>query len=129
MTGLNLHNIVADALAELNPWKELVFTKTSTEWSPDNFVPDETAQTITVRGKLQPASIQELQEIGFDLQAYEYFTLFISADVTQLDNIRQFGSDEFTCEGFTYRIVAKEDWIQNGWRQAYCYLIEETPSG
>lgn len=124
MIGLNLHNVVAGALAPLNPFKTLVFTKKTVEWSPDSFTPKETVSTVTVQGKVQPASLQELRQTGFNLQEYQYFRVFLSIDATQLDRVRQLGSDEFECEGMKYRIVAKEDWIQNGWREAYCYLVD-----
>lgn len=124
MNGLNLHNVVAGALAPLNPFKTLVFTKKTVEWSPDSFTPKETVSTVTVQGKVQPASLQELRQTGFNLQEYQYFRVFLSLDATQLDRVRQLGSDEFECEGLKYRIVSKEDWIQNGWREAYCYLVD-----
>lgn len=124
MIGLNLHDVVADALEIVNPFKEMTFTRTAVEWSTDSFTPKKTETKITVKGKLQPASLQELRQTGFDLKNYQYFKVFLSFDATQLDDIRQIGSDEFVCEGLLYRIVAKEDWIQNGWREAYCYLVD-----
>lgn len=126
MTGLNLHNLVADALEVLNPYQEFVFTKTTTQWEAGKRTPKVTTSTITLRGKMQPASLQELRETGFDLQAYQYYKLFISSDITQLDKVRQLGSDTFTCDGLRYRIVAKEDWFtSSGWRETYCYLDEQ----
>lgn len=124
MIGLNLHEVVANALDVVNPFKTFVFTKKSVKWSPDSFTPAETVSTVTIQGKIQPASLQELRQTGFNLQDYQYFKVFLSFDATQLDRVRQLGSDEFVCEGMKYRIVAKDDWIQNGWREIYCYLID-----
>ena len=113
MQGLNLHNTVADALAVINPWQDLTFKKTVTETE------------ILLKGKIQPADLQTVAKLGFDVNAYQYFTVFISADVTQIDRLRQLGADVFTTEnGDKYQLVAKSDWIQNGWRQGYAYLIE-----
>lgn len=130
MQGLNLHNISADALDFLNPYQDLVFTKKSTEWVAGARTPTVTTQTVTIKGKMQPASLQELRQTGFDLQAYQYYKVFLSADATQLDNVRQFGSDTFICNGLKYRVVAKEDWFESsGWREVYCYLDEEVDEG
>lgn len=122
MTGLNLHNIAGSALAFINPWKDMTFTKKTVLWSQDSRTPTVTESTITVQGKLQPANLQTLAELGYNLKEYQYYRLYLSLDATQLDTIRQLGSDTFTCEGCTYRITDKEDWIQNGWRETYCYL-------
>lgn len=123
MMGLNLHEAVGDALADINPWQTLTFTKTKTEWTPAARVPTETTETITLQGKLQPADLQDVQKLGFDVNSYQYFRVFISADITQIDRLRQLGADVFTTpDGLTYRMTAKSDWIQNGWREGYCYL-------
>lgn len=125
MTGLNLHNIAGRALAFVNPWKEMTFTKTSTQWTSASRKPVTTTETVVLKGKLQPANLQQIAEMGFAVNEYQYFRLYLSADITQLDRIRQLGSDRFTCEGKRYIIVAKEDWLDNdGWREAYCYLEE-----
>lgn len=123
--GLNLHETVADALAELNPWHKLAFTKTTTVWTPDARTPTETTSTIILYGKIQPAYTQEVQQLGFDVTSFQYYRIFISADITQIDELRQLGADEFTTEnGDKYKIVAKSDWIQNGWRKGYAYLMD-----
>lgn len=122
MTGLNLHNIAGSALAFINPWKDMTFTKKTVLWSQNSRTPTVTESTVTVQGKLQPANLQTLAELGYNLKEYQYYRLYLSLDATQLDTIRQLGSDIFTCEGCTYRITDKEDWIQNGWRETYCYL-------
>lgn len=130
MLGLNLHEIAGNALTMVNPWKEMTFEKITTVWSEDSRQPQQTKETVTVQGKLQPASLQQLAEMGFAINEYQYFRLFLSLDITQLDRIRQLGSDEFVCEGKKYRIVAKEDWLDNaGWREAYCYLEEVIDDG
>lgn len=125
MQGLNLHNTVADALAVINPWQDLTFKKTVTEWTKNARTPTVTETEISLKGKIQPADLQTVAKLGFDVNAYQYFTVFISADVTQIDRLRQLGADVFTTEnGDKYQLVAKSDWIQNGWRQGYAYLIE-----
>lgn len=122
--SLNLHAIVGDALTVVNDWKDLVFTKTQTEWKVESREPVVTTSTLAVRGKIQPASLQELRETGFNLQEYQYFKVFISGEPTQLDRLRQFGSDTFTCDGYTYQVVAKEPWDDAGWREVYAYRLK-----
>lgn len=122
--SLNLHAIVGEALTVVNDWKDLVFTKTTTEWQIGSREPVVTPSELTVKGKIQPASLQELRETGFNLQEYQYFKVFISGEPTQLDRLRQFGSDTFKCDGYTYQVVAKEPWDDAGWREAYAYRIE-----
>lgn len=124
--SLNLHNIVGDALTIVNDWQTLVFTKTSVEWQISSREPTKITSTLEVRGKIQPASLQELRETGFNLQEYQYFRIFISGEPTQLDKLRQFGSDTFICGGYTYQIVAKEAWDDAGWREAYAYRVKYT---
>ena len=122
--SLNLHAIVGDALTVVNDWKDLVFTKVTTEWQVNSREPVVTTSELTVKGKIQPASLQELRETGCDLQEYQYFKVFISGEPTQLDRLRQFGSDTFKCDGYTYQVVAKEAWDDAGWREVYAYRIE-----
>ena len=129
MTGLNLHSIAGNALNFINPWKDMVFTTKTVSWATNSRKPTVVEQSVTVQGKLQPASPQTLQQLGFNLQEYQYWRVYLNLDSTQLDMIRQLGSDTFTCEGVKYRIVAKEDWWQDGWREAYCYVddvVEES---
>lgn len=125
MTGLNLHNRVGNALARLNPWQKLTFTKTTVEWTTAARTPTKTQKSLVMDGKLQPASAQEVVQLGFNVTSYQYYRVFISADITQIDELRQLGADEFTAEnGDKYHIVAKNDWKQNGWREGYAYLME-----
>lgn len=126
MSTLNLHNTVAEALSSLNPWKIMTFTKTFTEWSIDSREPTITTEKIELQGKIQPANNQDVIKLGFDVNSYQYYRVFISADITQIDRLRQLGSDTFVLDdGTKYRMVAKNDWIQNGWREGFCYLEEE----
>lgn len=125
MTGLNLHNIAGNALAFINPWKDMTFTKKSVTWAQNSRQPVVSETTVSVKGKLQPANLQTLAEIGYNLKEYQYWRVYLNLDATQLDTIKQFGSDTFICDGLKYRITDKEDWIQNGWREAYCYVDEE----
>ena len=67
--------------------------------------------------------------MGYNLKEYQYYRVYLSLDATQLDTIRQLGSDTFICEGIKYRITDKSDWIQNGWREAYCYVDSEVTDG
>ena len=123
--GLNLHATVADALAELNPWQELTFTKKMVKWSPSSRTPKETTLILVLNGKIQPADTQEVQKLDFDVTSFQYYRIYISADITQIDELRLLGADEFTTEnGDKYKVVAKSDWIQNGWREGYAYLME-----
>lgn len=124
--SLNLHNIVGEALTVVNDWKTLIFTKTTVEWKITSREPEKTETTLEVKGKIQPASLQELRETGFNLQEYQYFKVFISGEPTQLDKLRQFGSDTFTCDGYKYQIVAKEPWDDAGWRETYAYRVDYT---
>lgn len=124
MTGLNLHDIVGDALAELNPWKDLVFTTTKVEWVQGSRQPTRTTEEVTVKGKIQPANQQELGEMGYAVTEYQYFTFWVSFTATQADRLRQLGCDTFTVDGEKYKVVGKDDWIQDGWRQGYCYLVK-----
>lgn len=128
MTGLNLHNTVADALAIINPYMQATFSKKQITWSPLSRTPTEIVSQITVNCKIQPADLQTITALGVQVQSYQYFRIFISADITQIDMIRQLGCDEFVIGNEKYKIVAKSDWIQNGWREGYCYLMGiETP--
>lgn len=122
--SLNLHEIVGDSLTVVNDWKDLVFTKRFAKWDKSSREPEITTSTLTLKGKKQPANLQELRETGFNLQEYQYFKFFISGEPTQLDRLRQFGSDTFTCEGCTYQVVAKEPWDDAGWREFYAYLVK-----
>lgn len=125
MTGLNLHNIAGNALAFINPWKDMTFTKKSVTWAQNSRQPVVSETIVSVKGKLQPANLQTLAEIGYNLKEYQYWRVYLNLDATQLDTIKQLGSDTFICDGLKYRITDKEDWIQNGWREAYCYVDEE----
>lgn len=125
MTGLNLHNIAGNALAFINPWKDMIFTKKSVTWAHNSRQPVVSETSVSVKGKLQPANLQTLAEIGYNLKEYQYWRVYLNLDATQLDTIKQLGSDTFICDGLKYRITDKEDWIQNGWREAYCYVDEE----
>lgn len=125
MTGLNLHDIAGNALAFVNPWQDMVFTKKTVVWSENSRTPNVTETSITVQGKLQPANLQTLAELGYNLKEYQYWRVYLNLDATQIDSIKQLGSDTFICGGLKYRITDKMDWIQNGWREAYCYVDEE----
>lgn len=124
--AINLHNIVGEALTPVNDWRTLIFTKTKVEWDISSREPIEKTSTLEVRGKIQPASLQELRETGFNLQEYQYFKVFLSGEPTQMDKLRQFASDTFTCDGYTYQLVAKEPWDDAGWREVYAYRVGYT---
>lgn len=123
--GLNLHEVVGEALAILNPWQTLLFKKVYTNWTTSSREPTVSEEYLSLQGKIQPASTQDIVALGWNLNEYQYYRCYLSANITQLDRLRQLGCDTFTDEkGDTYRMVAKEDWIQNGWREGYCYLDE-----
>lgn len=128
MIGLNLHNIAGSALAFVNPWQDFTFTKTFTTWTLDSRKPQEVQETLTVQGKLQPANLQTLGEMGYTLREYQYWRVYLNLNATQIDKLRQLGCDTFVCNGNTYRITDKSDWQQNGWTEAYCYLDEAANS-
>lgn len=121
--ALNLHEIVGDALTIVNDWQNLVFTKKLVQYSVDSDVPTKIKKRIVLQGKIQPASTQELRELGFNLNSYAYYKVFITGTATQMDEINQFASDEFTCGGYKYRIVAKEPWDDARWRECYAYRL------
>lgn len=123
--GLNLHQIAGSALAFVNPWRNFNFIKTFTTWTPSSRKPLIVQEIMTVKGKLQPANLQTLAEMGYTLREYQYWRVYLDLDATQIDKIRQFGADVFTCDGGTYRITDKMDWQQNGWSEAYCYLDKQ----
>lgn len=125
MTGLNLHNIAGNALAFVNPWRDMVFTKKEAVWNKNSRKPVVSESSVSVKGKLQPANLQTLAEIGYNLKEYQYWRVYLNLDATQIDSIKQLGSDTFVCDGLKYRITDKEDWLQNGWREAYCYVDNE----
>lgn len=125
MTGLNLHNIAGNALAFVNPWRDMVFTKKEVVWNKNSRKPVVSESSVSVKGKLQPANLQTLAEIGYNLKEYQYWRVYLNLDATQIDSIKQLGSDTFVCDGLKYRITDKEDWLQNGWREAYCYVDDE----
>lgn len=125
MTGLNLHNIAGNALAFVNPWRDMVFTKKEAVWNKNSRKPVVSESSVSVKGKLQPANLQTLAEIGYNLKEYQYWRVYLNLDATQIDSIKQLGSDTFVCDGLKYRITDKEDWLQNGWREAYCYVDDE----
>lgn len=122
MTGLNLHEIAGSALAFVNPWQDMIFTKKTTQWMPDSRTPIVKTEVVQVQGKIQPANLQTLAEIGYTLREYQYWRIYLNLNTTQLDKLRQLGSDTFICNGEVYRIADKSDWQQNGWTEAYCYL-------
>lgn len=128
MTGLNLHQIAGSALAFVNPWRTFNFIKTFTTWTPDSRKPLIVQEVLSVQGKLQPANLQTLAEMGYTLREYQYWRVYLDLNATQIDKIRQFGADTFTCDGGTYRITDKSDWQQNGWTEAYCYLDKQEAS-
>lgn len=129
MTGFNLHSIAGNALAFVNPWQDMTFTKKSVEWSENSRTPTITESSVTVKGKLQPANLQTLVELGYNLKEYQYWRVYLNLDATQIDSIKQLGSDTFICGGLIYRITDKSDWVQNGWREAYCYVDGEVDDG
>lgn len=119
---LNLNDIVSPALDFLNPPIEMTFTKTTTTWNPSSPNPTIVEEEEKVKGKIQPASSQDLEQLGFNLTEFQYYKIFVSYPATQLDKLRQLGSDTFTARGIEYRIVGKIDWNISGWVEAFCYI-------
>ena len=119
--SMNLHALVGDALTVVNDWKNLVFTKVITTWVVSSRVPTKTKEHLVVKGKIQPMGTQEVKQLGVDVTSYEYFRIYMVGTPTQIDRLRQFGSDTFTCDGYTYRIVSKQPWDDAGWREVCAY--------
>lgn len=127
--ALNIHNIIGDALTVVNDWKTFTFTKTTQEWVVGKLVPETTTEVIELKGKLQPASSNDIMQLGVNFIDKQYFKIYVTGTPTQLDRARQLQSDIFECEGFKYRVVGKFPWDDGGWRKAFCYLdekVEET---
>lgn len=121
--SINLHELVGDTLTIVNDWQTLVFTKTLVVWNVGRDTPTPTTKRLIMRGKIQPASLAELRELGLILNNYQYFKIFITGTPTQIDRLNQFGTDTFTCGGYKYKIVAGERWDDAGWREMYAYRI------
>lgn len=128
--SLNLHELVGDALTIVNDWQQLVFTKSLVKWVVGSETPTRTIQRMVLRGKMQPASTQDLRELGVNLAEYQYYKVFITGTPTQLDRIDQISCDTFKCGKYKYRIVAKEPWDDAGWREVFAYkMIKEEENG
>ena len=119
---LNLHNIVGNALACVNAWKIMKFTKTKVEWDVSSRDPINVIETVEVKGKLQPVNTQDVEALGFDVNTYQYFKIYLSGTPTQLDRVRQLGSDTFICENLEYHLTGIMPWDDEGWRKGFCYL-------
>lgn len=121
--SINLHELVGDVLTIVNDWQTLTFTKKLVTWTVGHDTPTTTKQRLVLRGKMQPASLAELRELGLNLNNYQYFKIFITGTPTQIDRLNQFASDTFICGGYKYKIVAAERWDDAGWREVYAYRI------
>jgi len=127
--ALNLHQIAGNALTVVNDWAEMIFTMTDVRWDVSSREPLETKSSITLRGKIQPASSQDMQELGFNLAEYEYFKAHLSGVPTQLDRLRGRGCDTFICNGYQYKVVGKMPWDDGGWRKFFAYRIKYIGEG
>ena len=124
--SLNLHEMVGDVLTVVNDWQTLTFTRTNIQWVIESREPQRTTEIFELRGKIQPASLQELRDLPqFHLTEYQYFKVFVTGTPTQLDRIDQIGCDTFTVGKYTYKVVAKEPWDDAGWREIYAYKIDK----
>lgn len=126
--SINLHELVGDVLSVVNDWQHLVFTKTLVEWTTDSETPTRQTKRLVMRGKMQPASLADMRELGLNANTYQYFKIFISGTPTQIDQLNQFAADTFTCGGYTYKVVASERWDDAGWREIYAYRINTEES-
>ena len=127
--ALNLHEIAGNALTVVNDWVEMVFTMTDVRWDISSRDPIKTKSTITLRGKIQPASSQDLHELGFNLAEYEYFKAHVTGTPTQLDRLRQRGCDTFKCGDYEYKIVGKMPWDDGRWRKFFAYRMKYMGEG
>lgn len=123
--ALNIHELIGDALTVVNDWKEFIFTRTTQEWVVGELEPEETSEEIVLKGKLQPASINDIMQLGVNFINKQYFKIYVSGTPTELDRVQQIQSDTFICDGFKYRIVGKFPWDDGGWRKAFCYLDDK----
>ncbi|MFV0627042.1 MAG: phage collar protein [Alphaproteobacteria bacterium] len=123
----NLNGVVSEALCCINPYKEFVFTKISSNWEGSNREPILTKENVTLKGKLQPLSLKDIKETGFNLMDYTPLRAYVSSDkdnISSLDILQQRGADTFTCDGVKYKVINQEDWTsQNCWKALYCYII------
>ena len=120
----NINDLVRQAQSHLYPNQQLTFTNTSIEWTQNSREPTEVNTTITLLGRLQPLDPAIYQQLGFNINEYEYFRVYISnITPTQADQIRELGTSEFIYNNLKYRIVGKLPYDTNGWRELYCYLI------
>ncbi|MBR2771615.1 MAG: hypothetical protein IKD78_06335 [Bacteroidales bacterium] len=122
--SLNLHALVGDVLTIVNDWQNLVFTKTLLEWTVGSDTPQRRTQRLVMRGKMQPANLGELKQLGVNLTSYLYFKVFITGTPNQIDQLNQFAADTFTVGGYKYKVVATERWDDAGWREIYAYRID-----
>lgn len=122
----NINNIVQQSQSFLYPLQELTFTNTNVSWSLESREPTETTTSITIKGRLQPLDPATYQQLNFNINDYEYYRVYISnITPTQADQIRQLGTSEFIYNNLKYRIVGKLPYDTNGWRELYCYLINQ----
>ena len=85
----NINNIVRQAQSHIFPDQEIVFTNSTVEWVETSRKPVKTEETITLKGRLQPVDPAIYQQLGFNINEYQYYRVYISnITPTQADKIR-----------------------------------------
>ena len=121
---INLNKIVSDALVPVNNWQEMVFTITKQFWKVDSREPLIIQERLVLNGKIQPAKPSEIVNFSEDaLYSYKYYTVFINADISQIDSIRQNANDMFIMNDYVYKVVGSMSWNDAGWTKGLVYLI------
>ena len=122
----NINNLARQALSCLYPNQELIFTNQTIKWNVNFRNPIKLVNKITLLGRLQPVDPATIQQLGFNINEYEYYRVYIS-DITptQADRVRELGTSEFIYNNYIYHIVGKLPYDTNGWRELYCYLVDK----
>ena len=115
--SLNLHENIGDALSILSPWQTLIFTKTLITYSLGQDTPNKTKSFLTLRGKIQPANPSEIKQLGFNLNDFQYYKVFITGTPDSLSKLDGFSSDTFKTNSKEFKIISKTAWDSCFWRE------------
>ena len=124
---MEINNIVSNSLSSAFPRQTITFTNKKVQWVQGQREPIETTEELTLSEcRLQTLSPAEIYKLGFDVQQYEYFALYISnLTLSQVDKLKQLGATTFIYDNQKYQIVGVNKWDSNNWRKCYCYKIEQ----
>lgn len=122
---MEINNIVSNTLSAAFPRQQFIFTNTKVEWKKDSRQPLKTTETLTLTGRMQPANYATISRLGFNINNYELYTVYLSnLTITQIDKLKQLGCSTFTYNNETYKIIGKMGWDTNQWREFQCYRME-----